>query len=340
MEDSREPTGAVHIHGTGPVQKLGSRCLPLTLIVGDYDRTRPLLDGRVQVDGIDLNARSGQIGDFCLRPVYEEYDVAEMSLSWYIMARCRREPVIALPVFPLRMFVHPYIFCRSDAAYAHPKDLVGRRVGIPRYRLTVALWIRGILKEYYDVAPENLLWVTTAEEGAGFRLPPDVSVTRLAGANVEELLLRGEVDALFSAVIPDAFRRGDPRIRRLFPDCRTEVEGYFRSTQIFPITHTIVMGESLYRRAPWVAERLVAAFREAHKQCEDFYLADPKHLTLPRAVFILEEERATFGADLWSHGVSPNRHVLETFVRYAHEQGYIPEPLSLDQLFPDNTLAL
>jgi len=313
---------------------------PLRLAVAEYDRTRPILDGRVQPDGIALKSESAWIGEFCLRPVYEEYDAAEMSLSWYVMARCRKEPVIALPVFPLRMIVHAYLFCRAEAPYTNPKDLVGKRVGTMRYRLTVNLWMRGILKEHYGVGPEELAWVTIEEEGAGFAPPPGVVVTCLPGRDPVELLLSGEIDALLWPELPEAFRRGDPRIRRLFPDCRTEVEHYWNRTGIFPITHTMVMGEALWKREPWIAERLVAAFREAQRQCEAYYHNDPKHLMLPRAVFILEEERATFGTDPWAHGLEPNRHVLETFIRYAHEQGYIPRRPALEELFAANTLSL
>jgi 4,5-dihydroxyphthalate decarboxylase len=135
--------------------KTGSKLLPLTLAMGDYDRTRPLLDGRVKPEGIALKAVSAAIPEFCLRPVYEEYDVAEMSLSWYLMAHSRGEPVVALPVFPLRMPVQAYIYCRSDSAYTNPKQLAGKRIGTKRYRSTINVWLRGILKEYYGLDPRD-----------------------------------------------------------------------------------------------------------------------------------------------------------------------------------------
>jgi 4,5-dihydroxyphthalate decarboxylase len=317
-----------------------SNPLQLTLAVAKYDRTLPILDGSVQPEGIMLKTVSGWIGDFCIRPVYEEYDMAEMSLSWYVMARCRQEPVVALPIFPLRMPVHAYLFCRSDAPYTQPRDLVGKRVGSSRYRYTVNLWVRGILEEYYDVSPQELSWITAEEEGAGFALPLGISVKLLPGRNMEELLLSGEIDCLLSPSVPKTFQQGDPRIRRLFPNCRAEVEKYFRSTGILPITHTLVMGEALWKREPWVAERMMTVFREAQRQVEDFYYADPKHLTLPGALFALEEDRTAFGCDPWTHGLEPNRHVLETFVRYAHQQGYIARQPALEELFAENTLTL
>ena len=313
---------------------------PLTLAVAKYDRTLPILDGRVKPEGITLKATSGGIGEFCLRPVYEEYDVAEMSLSWYVMARARGEPVIALPIFPLRMPVHAYLFCRADSPYTHPRDLVGKRIGTERYRLTVNLWVRGILKEHYGVRPEEILWVTAGEEGAGFTLPKEIPLTTLTDKNMEELLFSGEIDCLLWPVVPASFRRGDPRIRRLFPDAQAEFRDYVRTTGIYPITHTVVMGEALWRREPWIAERMVAALRESQRLVEEFYREDPKHLVLPSALFMLEEERAVFGPDPCAHGLEPNRRVIETFVRYAWEQGYIERRLGLEELFAANTHSL
>jgi 4,5-dihydroxyphthalate decarboxylase len=278
----------------------------------------------------------GHIGDFCLRPVYEEYDAAEISLSWYLMARSRHEPIIALPIFPLRMWVHAYFYCRDDSPFSHPRDLVGKRVGTSRYRITVNLWLRGILKEHYGVNPQDFLWVTTEEEGAGFDVPAEISLTPLPGENPEELLLKGEVDALCLA---RSTRRGEGRIRQLFPHCRSEVDKYFQRTGIFPITHTVVMNEALWNRDPWVAERLVTAFKDAQAECERFY-AEPKHLTLASAVFVREEERSAFGPNPWVQGLEANRKTLETFARYAYEQGYIPRQPVLEDLFARNTLSM
>lgn len=314
----------------------GNESLPVRLAVAEYDRTRPLLEGRVRAEGIEIKAERGHIGDFCLRPVYEEYDAAEMSLSWYLMAHCRHEPIIALPIFPLRMWVHAYFYCRADSPFFHPRDLVGKRVGTSRYRITVNLWLRGILKEHYGVNPQDFSWVTTEEEGAGFKVPAGISLTTLPGEDPEDLLLRGEVDALCLA---RSTRRGNGRIRQLFRRCRPEVDEYFRLTGIFPITHTVVISEALWNREPWVAERLVTAFKDAQAECESFY-TEPKHLTLAGAVFVREEERSAFGPNPWVHGLEANRKTLETFARYAHEQGYIPRQPVLEELFARNTLSM
>jgi 4,5-dihydroxyphthalate decarboxylase len=316
--------------------------LAVTMAVGEYDRTRPLLDGRVKPAGIELRAVSAEIPEFCLQPVYEEYDVAEMSLSWYLMAHCKGEPVVALPVFPLRMPVHAYMYCRADAPYTHPTQLRGKRIGTKRYRSTINVWLRGILLEYHGIRPQDFVWITPAEEGAGFIVPPDVSVTVKPGdmADIERLLFAGEIDAIFTPVVPDAVRRGDPRIRWLYPDCRAESRAYFKQTGILPMTHTVVMNKRLWESEPWAAERLFAAFTEAQRQCLEFAHADPKHTTYAEAIYTLEDERAIYGADPWAHGIAANRSGLETFIRYAYEQGYIPRRPSVEEIFAANTLSL
>lgn len=320
--------------------KPAEKSLPVTLAVGNYDRTRALLNGQVQPEGISLQAKSESIPEFCLEPLYERYDAAEMSLSWYLMAHERGEPVLALPVFPLRMPVHAYLFVRTDSPYTHPRELTGKKVGTKRYRSTINVWLRGILQEEYGVEPGEYQWVTPAPEGAGFVIPPGISVTVRPGEmkDMEEMLFSGEIDGLITPVLPEAWYRRDPRMRRLFPDCRAEFISYFRRTGILPITHTVVMAKSLWEKEPWVAQRLCGAFREAQRRCLDFYYADPKHTSFAAALFILEDEREIFGADSWAHGLEANRHTLETFVHYAHQQGYISRFPALEDLFAPNTL--
>ncbi len=308
--------------------------LPVTVAIAEYDRTLPLIDGRVKADGLALQITPALIGDFCHRPIYEQYDVAEMSLSWYVAARCRGEPVIALPVFPLRMAVLGYLFCRADAPFTHPHDLIGKRIATKQYRLTVNLWLRGLLNEHYGVAPEQLQWVTREPEGADFVVPQGIRKEIVRDRTAEELLLAGEVDAIIGATVPPSFLRGDPRIRRLFPDARAEMRDFVARTGIFPITHTIVMGESYVSRRPEVARSVVAAFNEAQR-VSDAFNAEPKHSSMPESVFVLEEQRIAYGLSPWAQGLQPNRHVLETFVRYAREQGYIARMPEVGEMFFD-----
>ena len=325
-----------------------ARDLPLTIAFGDYDRTRPLLDGRVCVKGVQPTFITAWIGHFCTRPVYEEYDVAEMSLSWYIAARCRGEPVIALPIFPLRMPVLAYVFCRSDAQFKEPKDLIGKRIGVPGYRYTVNLWLRGILQDHYGVKPQDLQWVTCEPERAGYIAPAGISISlrenkpSISGRGreddafspevLQDMLLSGEVDAIFSPELLPGIKSGDGRLRSLFPNVEAEFESYVRSSGVMPITHTMVIGEELYRKEPWIADSLLQAFTAAQTMTDEA-ASEPKYLSSPGSVFLLERQRKVYGATPYAHGLSPNRKVLETFVRYAHEQGYIDRSPTIESLF-------
>jgi 4,5-dihydroxyphthalate decarboxylase len=305
--------------------------LELKFSVADYHRTRPLLNGSVKVEGIKPTFHTAAPGEACLRPVYEEFDVAEMSLSWYVMARSRNEPVYALPIFPLRMFIQPYIYCGVNSGIKEPRDLIGKRVGMDLYRLTVGLWARGILQERYGVIPNQVHWFTSEPEGAGFSAPAGISIT-VANKDAEEMLLRGDVDALISPNVPKCFRAGDPRIRRLFQPCRPVIEQYFAETGIFPITHTVIVREELLQREPWIVERLVNAFDTAGAACRREY-EYPKRLSYPTAALILEEEEQRFGKNPWQHDLVPNAHTLEKFMQYAATQGYTPRTLSIKEAF-------
>jgi 4,5-dihydroxyphthalate decarboxylase len=182
------------------------------------------------------------------------------------------------------------------------------------------------------VRPEEMLWFTSEPEGAGFQPPDGVSIT-VWKRSVESLLLDGAIDALIAPNVPASFRAGAPRIRRVFQDCRVEITEYFRATKIFPITHTVVLRESLVAEHPWIVSSLVNAFAEAEKICRKSY-EYPKRLALPTAVLLIEEEEAAFGQYPFQHGLTPqNQIVLEKFLRYAEEQGYIASRPKLTELF-------
>jgi len=312
----------------------GKGLLPIHLALADYDRTKPLIDGRVKAEGVDLTVDPKWIGDFCEQPVYEKYDVAEFSLSWYVAARMRGEPVIAMPLFPLRMPVLAYLFVRGDSTITCPRDLIGKRIGAPGYRYTVNLWSRGILKDHYGLSPDQLTWVTGGPEGAGFVIPKNIKVEMIPGAKPEDMLRDGIVDAIMVPTTPTSVLKAQPGIRRLFRDARAEMRSLVARTGILPITHTIVMKQSLYDREPWLAKSIYNAFCDAQRMNDEFYDNDSKRLGLSEAVFFLEEERAIYGPNAWSQGLdAKNRHVIETFVRYAHEQGYIDRLPKLEELF-------
>ncbi len=304
----------------------------LTLMTTEYHRTHALFSGAVSIDSANLKVCPPPVqGDACYKPVYEQFDVAEMSLSWYVMARCRGERLIALPIFPLRMFIQPYIFCRDPATTSGPEALKGKTVGIQQYRITVGLWTRGILNERHGVHHSEINWVTSEPEGAGYRVPANVTLQR-ENAKVETLLLSGGLDAVILPNVAESFRSGDPRIHRVFADCRTSIQSYFQETGIFPITHTLVARESVVAAHPWLSKELMDAFSEAERRSRVEY-EYPKRFSFPTAVLFLEEEDRRFGSDPWPCGIERNRTVLEKFVQYAYEQGYISFEPAVEDLF-------
>ena len=308
--------------------------LPVHMAVADYDRTRPILDGRVKPEGVDLTISTSGISDFCVQPIYETYDVAEFSLSWYVAARMRGEPVIALPLFPLRMPVLAYLYVRDDSNISCPRDLIGKRIAATAYRLTVNLWTRGLMNDHYGLSPEQVTWVMGAPEGADYVSPKNIKAEIIPGSNPEQLLRQGKVDAILVPTTPASWLRREPGMRRLFRDARAEMRSMVARTGILPITHTIVMKQSLYDNEPWLVKSFYDAFCEAQRINDEFYDDDSKRLGLSEAVFFLEEERAIYGENAWSQGLdAKNRHVIETFVRYAHEQGYVDRLPKLDELF-------
>lgn len=315
--------------------------LPINMAVADYDRTRPLIDGRVKASGVTLKIDARYVGDFCNEPVYEQYDAAEMSFSWYVTARSQGEPVVAIPVFPLRMPVLAYIFVRANSPLFEVRQLAGARIGVPSYRYTVNLWLRGIFQDHYGLEASQVTWVTCqADEGAGYTIPSGIKIEIAADAKVEQLLEQGKVDAILVPRVPQSCVEDRSNMRRLFKDTQAEMQGYFRKTGILPITHTVVLRESLAKHEPWVCESLVHAFMDAQRLCDPACVSDPKLVSSADAIFHQENNRAVYGRHSWAHGVAANRPNIETFVRYAHEQGYTTRRLAIEDLFPANTLSL
>jgi 4,5-dihydroxyphthalate decarboxylase len=239
------------------------------------------------------------------------------------------------------MPVLAYIFVRDDSPLDDARQLIGKRIGVPAFRYTVNLWLRGIFQDHYGLRADQVTWVTCQqEEGAGYTIPPGIKIEVAQGRNPEQMLERGEVDAMLVPRIPQSFVEDRSHMRRLFRDARGEMQGYFRKTGFLPITHTVVIKQSLADQEPWVCESLVRAFMDAQKLCDPACLEDPKLVSSPDAIFDQEANRKVYGRNAYVHGVAPNRQNIETFVRYAHEQGYTARRLSIEELFPKHTLSL
>jgi 4,5-dihydroxyphthalate decarboxylase len=317
------------------------RPYPIRIAFADYDRTRPLIDGRVTATGIALEATNQWVGDFCTRPVYEEYDAAEMSLSWYVAARDRGEPCIAIPIFPLRDPILAYVYTRKDLPFTKPSDLVGKRIGVEGYRYTINLWLRGLFKDHYGLSPEQVTWVADEAEtaAAGFVVPGNIRIEIGEGKNAAQKLRGGEVDAIFSPRVPKEFKNREDWIRRLFPDCQAEMQRFTRRLGYVPVSHTIVLRKDLAEREPWIAVSLYRAFVAAQQSADECCQTE-KMVSYVDSMFLLEQQQAAYGDTPYRHGFAPNRAILETFVRYAHEQGYISRPMPVEDLFVPETLEL
>jgi 4,5-dihydroxyphthalate decarboxylase len=278
---------------------------------------------------------------------HQEFDVAEMSLSSYVMSLFRPDPpFIAIPVFPSRAFRHSSIFVNAASGIGEPGDLRGRKIGTPEYQMTAGVWIRGILADDYRVPSESATYYTGGEEEPGrpekqpLSLPDRIRVHRISvGQTLAAMLASGEIDALYAARMPSSFVRRDGRVVRLFDDFVPVERDYFRRTKIFPIMHTVVIRRDVYAGAPWVAQSLYKAFRVAQQMTyADLYETAAFKSMLPWLTAHVEETRREMGDDYWSYGLEPNRHTLETFLRYSLEQGLSKEMLRPEQLFAPETL--
>jgi len=314
--------------------------LSITLACGDYDRTRPLVDGQVQADGVDLNviAMSNAWARHHRMLRNEEFDACELSTSSYLLARDAGQGLVALPVFPYRMFRHGYVWCAARAGIREPADLRGKRIGVGMYQITTAMWVRGFLQHDYGVYPEDLVWVTEMPELGALRGALRARIEQAPdGVKLEELLLRGELDALIGVEgVPPAFV-GSGAVHRLFPDYRAVEIDYFRRTGLFPIMHTIVVRASLLDAHPWLAVSLVDAFREAKRRAYA-YAQFPRVSSLAWFPVYQEEERAILGPDPYPYNLPDNRVAVEAMCAYSYEQGMLSRQFAADELFAPSTL--
>ena len=322
--------------------------LRLTLACWDYDRTRALADGSVQPEGIELNCLTQQVEETFFRMLrHREFDVAEMSLSSYAMAVAQGDPAfVAIPVFPSRFFRHSCIFVSARSGIREPADLVGKRVGTPEYQMTAPVWIRGILHDEYGVVPSTVHYRVGGEEEAGreekirLELPATFKVTLIGPTQtLSAMLAEGEIDALYTARIPSTFRSRPDAVRRLFEDYVTVERAYYRKTQMFPIMHTVVIRRDVHAAHPWVAQSLAKAFVQAQRIVyENLYTTSALTTMLPWQIAQVEDVRRMMGEDWWPYGFAANRHVLDTFLRYHHEQGLSKRRLQPEELFASETL--
>jgi 4,5-dihydroxyphthalate decarboxylase len=256
-----------------------------------------------------------------------------------------RRPFVAIPVFPSRTFRHRCIFVNTGSGIARPEDLRGKRVGVPEYTMTAAVWLRGLFQHEYGIKPEDILWFQGGEEQPGrkdrvdFDLPPGIRLEVIPNdKTLNDMIESGGIDALMSPRMPSCFLRGSPRVGRLFPDFKKAEMDYYRRTKIFPIMHVIVIRTKIYEEHPWIAQSLYKAFCDAKDLCfSQLYDSNVLRISLPWTVAEYEETRALMTEDYWPYGFAPNERVLETLHGYLLEQGLIKQKLDLQSLFAPGT---
>ncbi len=318
--------------------------LRLSFACGLYDRMLPLYTREVRPEGIDLDF----IAIDSPREIFDrmggklEFDASEMSSSEFISRKAAGDcPFVALPVFPSRTFRHSFITVNRKSGIRTPKDLEGRRVGVPLYTMTAAIWIRGHLQHEYGVDLSAIRWVQGAINKAGAhgkpaalpllkKVPLEINDS---GRSLDELLEAGAIDAITGTSLPASIRR-NPDIQRLFPDFREIEKEYYRRTRIFPIMHLVVVRRELHEKHPFVAASLYDAFCESKNRAfaKMRFLGALRYM-LPWMAADLDEIDQVFGGDPWPYGVEANRPTLEALVRYMAEQSIIAAPVRVDDLF-------
>jgi 4,5-dihydroxyphthalate decarboxylase len=328
--------------------------LELSLIMGANDRSRPVLDGSISPEGIELTCTAAHPSETFWRQLhFHEFDVSEMSLSSLLMATASgNRDWVGLPIFTSRGFFHTEAWIRTDSGIESPQDLKGKRVGVPEYQQTAALWSRGVLKHEFGVEPEDLeWWMERTEErshgsATGFKPPAGLRFNRIPGdQSIGSMLADGELDAALLYMndnnLVDRSRialETNPRFRLLFSNPAAEGQRYFRKTGLFPINHGMVVRRSIYEKHPWVVLNIFNAFRHAKERAAE-RMRDmvSTHLELG---LLGPDVRKALDVDLYPYGVKSNRQVLETVAEYSHEQGLTPRVIPLEEIFAPSTLDL
>jgi 4,5-dihydroxyphthalate decarboxylase len=324
--------------------------VPITIACGNYDRTRPLMDGRVKVEGCAVTCLPLHPEEIFFRAFrYDEFDVSELSFSSYMRTVASGTATyVAIPAFVSRIFRHSGIYIRRDAGIKVPADLRGKRIGLPEYQITAVVWMRGMLQHEYGVLPTEIHWRNGGQEepGRGERTPldpiPGLDLKPLGEKQTLVGMLRdGELDAIFTARPPSSFLRGEPHIGRLFPNTRAAEIAYFKKTGLFPIMHMIGIRKKLLAQYPWLATSVYKAFCEA-KALAMIDLRDVNALTV--TLPFLEAETldtvALMGNDFWRYGVHENKAEIDALIGYAYEQGLIDRRLAPEELFAPSMFEL
>ena len=316
--------------------------LSLSVAIGEFDRTRALIDGSVSIDGVDpvyMPLVPEEIFFRAFRAA--EFDICELSLSSYAIKMAQGDcAYIAVPAFVSRAFRHNAVYVRTDRI-KKPADLKGKKVGVPEYQLTANVWARAFLDDDYGVKPADIHWIRGGIAQPGrpekltVKLPAGVRLDNAPeGATISALLEAGEIDGFIAPRPPSLIEKGHPHIGWLFPDPVAAAKDYFKRTGLFPIMHILGIRRALAEQHPWLPGAVLKAFEQAKRLAVE-ELADTTvaKVTLPFVEEMLRDARAFMGEDFWSYGVAPNRKVLDYFLGQHHAQGLSARRLSVDELF-------
>lgn len=323
--------------------------LQLSLGVAANPRTWPIFDGRVQPEGIELLASPVHPSELFWRQLkFGDFDVSEMSMSSLMMAVAGGDRRwVGLPVFTTRKLFHTEILVRRASGIGKPADLKGRRVGVPEYQQTAALWTRGALQHEFGVRPSDMEWWMervpshSHRSAIGFDAPAGVTIRQVpAEKNLGTMILAGEIDAIVHYIVnPNLVDRSTadlwhhPDIRPLFLDPVAEGVRYYKKTGLLPINHGMVIKREIAERQPWVILNLLKAFTRANDIAERERV---EHAQYHVATGLVDSEKIS--APLVKHGVKANRLVLETAAQYSEEQGLTPRRVKLEEVFAASTL--
>jgi 4,5-dihydroxyphthalate decarboxylase len=324
--------------------------LPITVATWDYDRIRALTDGRVSIEGCDVNYLTMPVEECFERAYFHgEFEVAEIGFSPYLIALSRGVcPYIAVPVFLSRMFRHSAVYIRTDRGISGPADLRGKRIGVPEYQMSAVMWFRGHLQDEFGIAAKDINWVQGGLENPGRRekfplnLPPGFPLASAPdGQTLSGMLADGALDAVMAARRPSCFVSGHPQVSRLFPDYRAAERDYYRKTGIFPIMHAVGVRRDVHDQHPWLAASIYKAFTKAKRLADaEFAETTALKIGLPWVNAEYDETRALMGDDYWSYGLNEqNRKTLAAMARYSFEQGLSVRSLSVDEMFAESTLG-
>lgn len=318
----------------------------LSIAAYAYEHTEALFDGRVAIDGIDATFETSPLVSDIFRHMIEgRYEVAEFGLTYFLRTFDLDDaPFLALPIFPNRNFRHSAVFINTAAGIAKPADLAGKTVGeFALYGHDAGVWPKGILSDEYGVTPDQCRWVIG---GTDHPIPafgwipqpiPDGVEVRHAGDDetLGAMLESGEIDALVSVDVPEAVLSGSPKVARLFPDYETVEREYYRRTGIFPPMHIVAIRKDAVR--PGLVEAVYNAFCAAKELTQQKYRdgASKQHMNVITPWFSkqFEDNRRLLGEDWWPYGLAANRHAVDTFLRYHHEQGLSRRRLTCEDIF-------